>query len=77
MQRPSLTPERLMQPVENFQSFYNTTLRPKLKEIDAQRQAIVDKIKLYGAVGIGGGLVESAAYDPGRPDEYQQSSDSG
>lgn len=46
-----------MQPVENFQSFYNTTLRPQLVEIDTQRQAIVDKIKLYGAIGIGGGLV--------------------
>lgn len=46
-----------MQPVQNFQSFYNTTLRPQLVEIDTQRQAVVDKIKLYGAIGIGGGLV--------------------
>jgi hypothetical protein len=56
MQRLSSIPEHSMQS-ENFQSFYNTTLRPKLVQIDTQRHAIANKIKLYGAIGIGGGLV--------------------
>jgi Protein of unknown function (DUF3137) len=46
-----------MQPITDFQSFYQTNLQPKLAELETTRANLVGKIKLYGAIGLGIGLL--------------------
>jgi hypothetical protein len=46
-----------MQPIADFRSFYKTNLQPKLAELEATRAALAGKIKLYGAIALGLGLL--------------------
>jgi len=46
-----------MQPLTDFQSFYQTNLQPKLTELEETRAAIAGKIKLYGAIALGVGFL--------------------
>jgi hypothetical protein len=46
-----------MERIQNFQTFYETTLRPKLAALEADRIQAVGKVKLYGGGGIVLGLV--------------------
>ncbi|HRE66621.1 MAG TPA: DUF3137 domain-containing protein [Cyclobacteriaceae bacterium] len=45
-----------MTPITDFQSFYQTNLKPKLAELETIRISYAKKIKLYGLIGIGAGL---------------------
>jgi len=46
-----------MQPITDFRSFYKTNLQPKLTELETTRATLARKIKLYGAIAIGVGLL--------------------
>lgn len=46
-----------MQPITDFRSFYQSSLQPKLTELETTRAAIAGKIKLYGAIAISVGLL--------------------
>ncbi|MCE7863466.1 MAG: DUF3137 domain-containing protein [Bacteroidetes bacterium CHB5] len=46
-----------MQPVTDFRSFYQTSLQPKLTELETTRTALVKKITIFGAIALGVGLL--------------------
>lgn len=56
MLKPSSTPEVTVEALENFRSLYETTLRPRLAELEIERKKIAKKIILASIPGIAAGL---------------------